>query len=194
MTGILVLTNEDERPWHVGHLSDNLGVHQVAQSDEGGCDARADSHVVENHPTAHLGVAAIEPDADEHSYHTAVARQSLIARKLPTAVGHMVHRYQHLDEMIPLREEVFWLIKDAMSQSATNQHTEEDVQKKGRELFVRHLLLLVELAHEQITQKQAYHPASGIIADGQRTQVSQDWTWVPDDIVEQICHHNRCLI
>lgn len=39
MTRILIFLDEDESPWHVGHLADNLGVHQVAQADEGGCDA-----------------------------------------------------------------------------------------------------------------------------------------------------------
>ena len=68
-----------------------------------------------------------------------MARQSLITRKLPTAVWHVMNRYQHLDEVIPLGEEIFWLIEDAMSQTATYQYTEEDVEKQCLKLLSRHL-------------------------------------------------------
>ena len=79
--------------------------------------------IIEHYPAAHLHVAAIEPDADEHAEYTSVARQSLITRKLPTAVWHVMDRYQHLDEVIPLGEEIFRLMESAMSQTATYQYT-----------------------------------------------------------------------
>ena len=65
-----------------------------------------------------------------------MARQSLITRKLPTAVWHVVNRYQHLDEVIPLGEEIFRLIEDAMRLTATYQYTEEDVEQQWGELLI----------------------------------------------------------
>jgi len=106
----------------------------------------------------------------------------------------MVHRDEHLDEVVPLREEIFWLVEETMPQSTAYQHTEEDVEEQWVELFIRNLLLLVELAHEQIAQEQAQHPASGIISYGDRTQLQQDRARVPNDIVEQICHHIDILL
>ena len=50
MTRILVYTLEDESPRHIGHLADDLTVHQIAQADEGGCDAGADAHIVKHYP------------------------------------------------------------------------------------------------------------------------------------------------
>ena len=75
-----------------------------------------------------------------------------------------MHRDEHLYHVIPLGEEIFRLIEDAMSQTTTYQYTEEDVEKQWGELLIRKPLLLVELAHEQIAQQQTNHPAGGVVA------------------------------
>ena len=45
-------------------------------------------------------------------------------------------RYQHLDEVIPLGEEIFRLIEETMSQTATYKYTDKDVEKQWRELLI----------------------------------------------------------
>ena len=92
--------------------------------------------MVEHNPAAYLQVAAIEPDADEREEEASVARKSLISRKFATAVGHVENRYQYLDEVIPLGEEILRLIEDAMSQTTTYQYTDKDVEKQWRELLI----------------------------------------------------------
>ena len=102
MAWVLVFLDEDECPWHIGHLADDLGVHQVAETDEHGGDARADAHVVEHHPALYLHVVAVEPYRHKHTEYASVTCQSLIAREFPTAIGHVMEWYQHFDDVIPL--------------------------------------------------------------------------------------------
>ena len=45
---------EDESPGHIGGLSDNLGVHEVAQSDKASRGRGGNSYVVEHLPTLSL--------------------------------------------------------------------------------------------------------------------------------------------
>ena len=54
-------TLEDEGPGHVGHLADNLRVHEVAQADEAGGGTCGDGDVVEHRPDAQLRAFGVEP-------------------------------------------------------------------------------------------------------------------------------------
>ncbi len=106
-----------------------------------------DTHIVEHYPAAYLHVAAVEPDGDEQSQYASVASQTFISRKFPTAVCHVMHRYEHLDDVIPLGEEIFRLVEDAMSQTGTHQDTDEEVEEERFKLILAQLLLLVEAVH-----------------------------------------------
>ena len=52
---------ENKRPRHIGHLTDNLGVHQVAKTYEACCHRCGNGNVVEHLPNVHLSAAHIEP-------------------------------------------------------------------------------------------------------------------------------------
>ena len=79
--------------------------------------------------------------------------QPFISRKFPTAIRHVVHRYQHLDEVIPLRKEILRLIEETMTETCTYQNTEEDIKEERLKLVIAQFLLLVESLHEQIAQQ-----------------------------------------
>ena len=115
--------------------------------------------------------------------------QPFISRKFPTAIRHVVHRYQHLDEVIPLRKEILRLIEETMTETCTYQNTEEDIKEERLKLVIAQFLLLVESLHEQIAQQQTDKPASGVISDGQRPQMRKNRIWIPNDIIKQVCHN-----
>ena len=48
----VVDTQEDEGPGHIGHLADNLAVHQITQTDETGRGSGGDGNVVQYRPDA----------------------------------------------------------------------------------------------------------------------------------------------
>lgn len=50
MAWLQVHTGEDKGPRHIGHLADNLRIHEISQSDEAGCNGRGDSYIVEHLP------------------------------------------------------------------------------------------------------------------------------------------------
>lgn len=184
MTRVLIFTDEDESPRHIGHLADDLGVHQVAEADEHGGDARDDAHVVEYHPALDFQVSTVDPNGYEHTKYASMACQALISRKFPTAVWHVMEWYQHLDEVIPSAEKILWLIEETMSQACSYQYADEDIEEQRLKLLRSYLLFLVEALHQQIAKYQADEPASGVVADCQWTQMRQYWVWVPYDIVK----------
>ena len=97
----VVDTFEDERPGHFRHLADNLGVHQVAQSDEASHRAGGNGDIVQHPPQAKLRLFDIEPQGDDQTEGTAMTCQSLIANKLKTAFSHEADRQEHLDDALP---------------------------------------------------------------------------------------------
>ena len=99
MARVLVYLLEDKRPRHVSHIAYNLRVHEVAQADEGGRDARADAHVVEHRPHVHLVAISIDEDGYYHAYHASMRGKALIASELPRAVGHEMDWHKHLNDM-----------------------------------------------------------------------------------------------
>ena len=72
MTGHRVDLLKDEGPGHVGHLADNLAVHEVAQADEAGCCASGDGDVVEHRPDAQLRALTVEPEGQHEAGCTAM--------------------------------------------------------------------------------------------------------------------------
>ena len=70
-------------------------------------------------------------------------RQSLIARKLPAAIGHEVNGQEHLDESLAAGQEVVGLVEDAMTQTGSKQDAQKAVDKQRVEQLVLDLLLLV---------------------------------------------------
>ena len=52
-----------------------------------------------------------------------------------------MHRDEHLDYVIPLGEEVFRLVEDAVSQSGTRQDADEEVDEERFKLILAQLLI-----------------------------------------------------
>ena len=121
MTGNGVDLLEDEGPGNVGHLADNLRVHEVAQADEAGRRSSGDGYVVEHGPDAYLAIAHIEPQGDDKAERSAVAGQSLVAREFPSAVGQEMNGNEHLEDVFSAAKEIVGLIEQAMPQSGTDQ-------------------------------------------------------------------------
>jgi hypothetical protein len=57
---------------HICNLADNLGVHEVAQSDEARRDGRGDGDIVEHNPQIDVRLTVIEPQGDHQSERSAV--------------------------------------------------------------------------------------------------------------------------
>ena len=63
---------EDKRPGNIRNLADNLGVHQIAQTNETGCRPCGDSYVVQHASDAEFGFADIEPQGNDKAEGTSV--------------------------------------------------------------------------------------------------------------------------
>jgi len=149
MARVLVDLLEDERPGHVGDLTDDLGVHEVAKSDERRRDTRADTHVVEHCPHVDFVAVGVDEDGDDHSDDATVGGEPFIACELPRPVGHEMDREEHLHDVLARGEEIVGLIEEAVAETGTDEHTDEDVHEERVELLVGDLLILVELRHEE---------------------------------------------
>ena len=117
----VVDAEEDECPGHVGHLADNLAVHQIAQADKAGRAARGNGNIVEHGPDAYLAIAHIKPKGDDKAERSAVTGQSLVACEFPSAVGQEMNGNEHLEDVFSAAKEIVGLIEQAMPQSGTNQ-------------------------------------------------------------------------
>ena len=91
-----IYTLEDKCPGHICYLTNNLRVHQVAQTNETGCYTRSNSNIVEYHPNAELGLLDIKPKGNHQTEGTTMRCQALITSKLHTAILQEVNGQQHL--------------------------------------------------------------------------------------------------
>jgi hypothetical protein len=173
---------EDERPRHVRNLADNLGVHQVAQSDEARRGRRGDGDIVQHGPQVDVRLAVIEPQGDHQSERSAVRGESLIAHEFPRTVGHVVHRDNHLDGVVPRCEEIVGLIEQAVAQSGTDEDAEKTVDEERVEILVFNLLFLVQPLHDDVSEHQSDEPAQRIPAHSERTQPECEQVRVPDNV------------
>ena len=110
-----VHTLKDKRPGHIGNLTDDLRVHQVAQADETGGSARGNGDIVENGPYLQFRPADIENQGDDQTECSAVRGQSFITRELPTTIGHEMYGQEHLHEVLAGSEEIVGLIEQTVS-------------------------------------------------------------------------------
>ena len=180
----LVDALEDEGPGHVGHLADDLRVHQIAQTDEARRGAGGDGDVVEHRPQGNLLPAHVEQQSQDEAQRAAVRGQALVARHLPPAVGQEVYGQQHLDEAPPRRQEVVGLVEDAVPQACTYQDAQEAVDEQRLKLLVADLLFLVQSPHDEVRQCQAYEPAQRVPPESPRADVKRLKVRVPHDITQ----------
>ena len=188
MARLTVHLLEDECPGQVGRLTDNLRVHQVSQSDAAGRDRGGDGDVVEHRPHAQFGATAIQPEGNDQTQCATVRRQSGITRELPTAVSHLMHRNEHLQEMGARRQEIVGLIKQTMTQARSQQDAEETVYKQRVKQLVLDFLVLIQPTHHKIRTGNSYQPAHTIPPQRNRSQMAYHLRRVPSDVVEQLCH------
>ena len=149
-------TLEDEGPGHIGGFADNFAVHQVAQTDEAGGDARGNGNVVHHAPEAQSCALDVEPQGQDDAGGAAMRGQTLIAGHVPRAILVDMDRQQHLDKALPRREEVVGLVEDAVAQARTDQNAQEAVDEQRLEQLVLDLLLLVQAPHHEVGQQQAH--------------------------------------
>ena len=69
---------------------------------------------------------------------------------------------QHLNQTLAAGQIVAWLVKDAVTQPGTDQHTDEAIEEEGFKLLVLYLLLLIQLLYNEIGQQQAHTPQQRI--------------------------------
>ena len=171
---------EDEGPGHIGHLTDDFAVHQVAQADEAGCGGRGDGDVVEYLPEIHVRLAIVEPERYHESEGATVGGQTLIARELP-AHGGVLDGQEHLDDVVPGTQKIVGLVEEAVTQTCPDDDAKEAVDEEGVEIFVLHMLILIEPLHHEVGQKEPYKPAQRIPAHAEVAEMEGYGVRVPDD-------------
>ena len=163
-------TLEDERPRHVGHATDNLRVHQVAQTYEAGRHTSGNGNVVEHAPHAQLRLAHIEQQGKHKAQRAAMACQSLVAGELPPSVGQEMDGQKHLYEPFAAGEEIVRLVEDAVAQACTDENSEETVDEQRVEQLVFYLLFLIQSSDHKVGQRQSDEPAQRVPAKGSEGQ------------------------
>jgi hypothetical protein len=76
---------------------------------------------------------------------------------------------KHLKEMGSIGQIVARLIKEAMTESRTYEHTNKTIEEERFELLVRNVLLLVESLHNEVGSQKAEAPEQTIPADAEGT-------------------------
>ena len=179
MAGHHVHPLEDESPGYVRRPPDNLGVHQIGQTDAAGGDGGGYGNHVEHVHVVHLRLAAVEPQGDDESQRTAVAGQAFVARKLPSAVRQELHGENHFPEVVQV---VVGLVEQAVAQAGTDEDTEEAVEEQRFELVVADAPVAVFFLHDEVGKSQADDPQQAIVTDGDTEEVEQFGIGVPVDV------------
>ena len=78
-------TLEDECPWHVGRLADDLRVHEVSEAYEACGDRCGDGYDVDHEPHGYFLSTVVYPQGKHKTECSAVACQSFVADELPVA-------------------------------------------------------------------------------------------------------------
>jgi len=106
----------------------------------------------------------------------------------------MVDRDEHLDDVVPRREEIVGLIEQAVAQSGADEDAQEAVDEERVEdvhfglLAVYHPHLLVyllfqeEVPHDEVSQSQADEPAGGVPTYAETAYLKDVEVRIPNDI------------
>ena len=164
MTGNHIYTLEDESPGNIGGTTDNFGIHQVAHTNGTSTDGGHDGHIIQNTHDVELHVAGIEPQGKHQTPSAAMTGKTLVAGKLPTAIGQLTDGQNHL---YGVRKEIGGFVEKAMTQSGTYKYAKETVHEHRFELLFGNLLLSVQTMHEQINSQQADAPAERVPAESE---------------------------
>ena len=66
------------------------------------------------------------------------------------AIGFNLNRDEHLNDMGKRTEEVVWLVKEAMTQSCTDENTEKAIDKEGVKQLIFYLLVFIKPLHHEV--------------------------------------------
>lgn len=175
---IFMVLHEDKAQRRISGFAHNLGVHQVAQTDEAGRDGRGYGDIVEHAHQIDFVLSHVEPKGYHETQRTAVTRQTCVARKLPTAIGKVLHGEKHFERV---SHEISPLIEEAVAQTRAQQDTHETIDEEGVKLFIGQVLVLIELHNNQIGQSEAYNPHDGVPHYGVTKHREGHFVWIPDD-------------
>ena len=184
----LVVTLEDDTPRQGGLNAVDFAVEEVAKADEGSAKGNGNDRTI-HHPDGVDTIFAVEePDGNGHAHCGAMAREALIARKMPPC-GIMAEGQYHLQEML-LAEVVARLVEDAMPQTRPYQHGEEDIDHKGVEELGVDLLAFEHRQLDKVPKQESTKETQRIPSQSERAYVEDDRVDVPVDEID----HSRCII
>ena len=185
---------EDESPGYGCYVTDDFGVHQVAQTDESGCGRGGNAYHVEHGHELHFIPMAVEKQRQEETGGATVAGQSGIACVDPVpTLGGKLYGNENLYNVLERRKVVGRVVEDAVSQSRSKQYAYEAVKEQWVELAVVlryavfvgygvYALSAVEVLNNEVCQQNAYNPTERIEAYGESTDVEKLQGGLPIDI------------
>ena len=151
-------------------------------SEKAGCGACCDGDVVEHRPYVQFRPSNVENQCDDEAQGAAVAGQTFISGEFPAAVGHKMDGYEHFNDVFTATQEVVGLVEQAVSQSGSDENTEETVDEERVEDVLRlfpavflhgplvDFLLLEQLADDEIGECQSDEPAERVPSERSECQ------------------------
>ena len=105
----------------------------------------------------------IKRQTDDKTQCTSVAGQSSIARPMPSSVWQDFNGKYHFQQVVLI---VSPIVEDAMSQPASDEHTDEAIEEQGVKFGVIYSAVFVFAAYDEVGEEQPDKPTQAVVMNG----------------------------
>ena len=170
--------NEDEAIVALRELTHNFGVHEVADSNEAGCNRRGDADVVEYTHEIDFRLSDIKPQRNHQPKRTAVGSKAGETGETPNARRVLFHRQ---DDFKRMGKKISGLVEEAVPEARADDDADETVEEERLKLVLRNFLLLVEVIGCHVGQRQTDAPTETVPTHAERSYAEGFHGGIPEN-------------
>ena len=162
---------EDETPWQRSHVAVNLGVHEVAQSDECRREGHGYAEMIQNPDKIEIVLLSVMmgiPHHCEEKHNGApVARES----SLP--------RHEDFQKTLPASEIIVRLVEYAMAEPCSYNCSDEQCIEKRVQEFLLHALSSEKPSEYEPAENEARYEENRIPAQADESEIDHHRIYIP---------------